>query len=243
MWAIFKKEINAFFSSLTGYVVIGIFILFLGLIMWVFPEYSVLEYNYATMDQLFSIGPIIFLFLIPAICMRSFSEEQFTGTLELLLTKPLKIWEIVLGKYAGVMVLILIALLPTLLYYFSIWTLGSPQGNIDRGEVIGSYIGLILLAGTFAALGIFASILTTNQIISFLLGAVLCFGFYWGFSFLSGLPIFYGGTDHVIQQFGIDYHYQSLSKGVLDSRAIVYFVSIIFFFLYLSQKSIIRKNT
>jgi ABC-2 type transport system permease protein len=242
MWAIFKKEINSFFSSLTGYVVIGIFLLLLGMIMWVFPEYSVLEYNYATLDQLFTIGPLIFLFLIPAICMRSFSEERFTGTIEILLTKPLKIWSIVLGKYAGVIFLILVALLPTLLYYYSIWTLGSPQGNIDSGEVIGSYIGLVFLGGSFAAIGIFASVLTTNQIISFLLGAVLCFLFYWGFSFISSLPVFYGGADHIIQQIGIDYHYQSLSKGVLDTRALVYFISIIFFFLFLSHKSIVRNN-
>jgi len=234
MWVIFQKEVLTFFHSLAGYLVIGVFLLIIGLVLWVFPDYSLLNYNYATLNQLFEIGPLIFLFLIPAVCMRSFSEERSSGTLEILVTKPIRDWEILLGKYFGVIFLIVLAILPTVVYYYSIWTLGTPKGNIDGGEVLGSYLGLLLLGAAFASLGLLSSILTTNQVIAFLLGCFLCFTFYWSFYFFSKLPIFVGSLDDTIQKIGIDYHYRAISHGVIDSRDIIYFISLISGVLFLS---------
>ncbi|HHM20718.1 MAG TPA: gliding motility-associated ABC transporter permease subunit GldF, partial [Bacteroidetes bacterium] len=183
MLTLFFKEINTFFSSLIGYIVVGVFLVILGLVMFVFPDTSLLNYNYATLDQLFDIAPMVFLFLIPALTMRSFSEEQQTGTIELLATKPLTDWQIVLGKYLANLTLVAFALLPTLLYFYTVHELGSPKGNLDTGAIIGSYIGLFFLAGVFVAIGLFASSLTDNQVIAFLLAVFLCFIFYWGFYF------------------------------------------------------------
>lgn len=242
MWAIFKKEVNGFFSTVTGYVVIAVFLTLLGLIMWVFPDYSILEYNYATLDQLFSVAPMIFLFLIPAVCMRSFSEEQQTGTIETLFTKPLTELDIVLGKYFGALFLVFVALLPTVLYYYSIWQLGSPQGNIDSGEVIGSYIGLFFLSAVFVAVSMLASVLSNNQIIAFLIGALLCFVVYWGFHFISNLPGFVGKIDLLVQQLGIDYHYRSISRGAVDSRDVIYFFSVIGLFLFLTFQQLLKNR-
>ena len=168
MKEIFFKEIRGFFSSLIGYLVIGLFIIILGLMMWVFPDSSLLEYNFASLDQLFYLAPIIFLFLIPAITMRSLSEEMSQGTIEILITKPFTETDIVLGKFFACVTLVIIALVPTLIYYISIYRLGSPVGNIDTGSVLGSYIGLLFLAGAFVSIGLFSSSLTKNQIVSFL---------------------------------------------------------------------------
>ena len=242
MLQIFQKEINTFFSSLTAYIVIGTFLVIMGLMMWVFPSTSILEYNYATLDQLFSMAPMIFTFLIPAICMRSFAEENQTGTIELLTTRPLKDWEIVLGKYFAGVLLVAFALLPTVLYYYSVYQLGSPQGNLDSGAILGSYIGLLFLGGSFVAIGIFASSLTNNQIVAFILATFLCFFFYWGFFFLSELPIFVGRWDHIVQMLGIDSHYNSISRGVVDSRDVIYFFSVIIFFLFLTVTNLGRRN-
>ncbi|MDH3651648.1 MAG: gliding motility-associated ABC transporter permease subunit GldF [Saprospiraceae bacterium] len=235
MGAIFRKEITAFFTSLTGFVVIGVFLVILGLIMWVFPDYSILHYNYATLEQLFTVSPIVFLFLIPAICMRSFSEERQTGTIEILFTKPLSTWDIILGKYFGALFLVLLALIPTILYYYSVYQLGSPVGNIDNGEVMGSYLGLFLLSGIFIAIGIFASVLSKNQIIAFLLAALTSFLVFWGFSFISTIPILVGTADEIVQKIGIDYHYRAISQGVIDTRDLLYFLSVIVTFLYLTH--------
>ena len=234
MWHIYLKELTTFFSSLIGYVVIAIFLLFLGLVIWVFPDYSILYFYYATLDQLFEISPLIFLFLIPAITMRCFSEEMQSGTLEVLQSKPLTNWDIVLGKYLASITLVVFALIPTLLYFYSVYDLGSPKGNIDEGAVIGSYIGLMLLAASFAAIGILASSWSSNQIVAFLLAAFMCFIFYWGFLFLSKLPVFVGNMDDNVQWLGIDHHYRQISQGLVDSRDVVYFASIIFIFLLLS---------
>ena len=209
MYSIFYKEINTFFSSLIGYIVIGVFLLFMGLMLWVFPDYSLLDYKYASLDQLFELAPVIFMFLIPAITMRSFAEEKQSGTIELLVTKPLKDWQIVLGKFSACWLLVIFALLPTLLYYYTIHELGTPKGNLDAGAIAGSYVGLILLAGVFVAIGLLASAVTNNQIVAFLLAVFLCFVFYWGFDFISRLPIFLGKTDDIVQMIGIDYHYAS----------------------------------
>ena len=183
MIGIFLKEINTFFSSLIGYIVIGVFLVFLGLMMWVFPDSSLLEYKFATLDQLFSLAPIIFMFLIPAITMRTFAEENQNGTIELLATRPLHDMEIILGKYFASLALVVFALLPTLIYYYTIHQLGAPKGNLDSGAIIGSYIGLVFLSAAFVAIGIFASSLTDNQIVSFLLAVFIC-------SCFSGLSVF-----------------------------------------------------
>ena len=209
MLTIFLKEINTFFSSLIGYIVVGVFLGILGLIMFVFPDTSLLNYNYATLDQLFDIAPMVFVFLIPAVTMRSFAEEIQTGTIELLTTRPLTDLQIVLGKFFACLVLVVFALLPTLLYYYTVHQLGIPQGNLDSGAIMGSYLGLIFLAGTFVAIGIFASSLTNNQIVGFILATFLCFIFHWGFFFFSKLPVFVGKVDDIVQMIGIDSHYMS----------------------------------
>ena len=242
MISIFFKEFNTFFSSLVGYITIGVFLVIMGLIVWVFPDTSLLNYNYATLNQLFDIAPLIFLFLIPAVTMRSFAEEQQNGTLELLVTRPLTDWAIVLGKFMAALALVVFALLPTLLYYYTIHQLGSPVGNLDSGAVMGSYFGLILLAATFVSIGLFASSLTDNQIVGFLLGSLLCFLFYYGFDFISRLPVFVGKTDDVVQMIGIDYHYDSISRGVVDTRDLIYFLSVVAVFLMGTVVSLERRK-
>src|SRR6478736_2670472 len=220
---VFAKEFNSFLNSLISCLVIGVFLTGIGLLLWVFPETSVLDYGFADMDTLFSLAPFVFIFLIPAITMKSFAEENKMGTMELLLTKPLSDWDIVLGKFAASFALTLVALLPSLIYYFSISRLGNPVGNIDTAGVIGSYIGLSLLAFVFCAIGVLASSLTVNQIVSFILAAFLCFIFYTGFDKLASLS---GNLALMIKQFGILYHYEALSKGLIDSRDVIYFLSV-----------------
>jgi len=222
MIRIFAKEFNSFLNSLIAYLVIGVFLTAIGLLLWVFPE-NVMDYGFADMDTLFSMAPFVFIFLIPAITMKSFAEENKMGTMELLLTKPLSDWDIVLGKFGASFALTLIALLPSLIYYFSISALGNPAGNIDTAGVIGSYVGLSLLALVFCAIGILASSLTVNQIVSFLLAAFLCFIVYTGFDSLATLS---GSFALTIKQFGILYHYEALSKGLIDSRDVIYFLSV-----------------
>ncbi|HMV08829.1 MAG TPA: gliding motility-associated ABC transporter permease subunit GldF [Cyclobacteriaceae bacterium] len=225
MIRVLAKEFNSFLNSLIAYVVIGVFLTGIGLLMWVFPETSVLDYGYADMDTLFSLGPYVFIFLIPAITMRSFAEERKSGTMELLLTKPLTDWDIVLGKFLACFLLVLFALIPTIIYYFSISSLGNPSGNIDTPGVIGSYIGLALLAGVFCSVGIVASSITSNQIVAFILAAFLCFLVFSGFESMSTLNVWSSNT-LLIKQFGILYHYEALSKGLIDSRNVIYFISV-----------------
>lgn len=242
MGSIFLKEVNSIFSSLIGYVVIAVFLLLMGLVMWVFPDYSVLNYNYASLQQLFDIAPIIFLFLIPAITMRSFAEENQTGTIELLATRPITDLSIVLGKFFAGLVLVGFSLLPTLLYYWTVSTLGSPPGNIDGGAVAGSYFGLIMLAAVFISIGIFSSSLTNNQIVSFVIAVFLCFLCYFGFTFISKLPIFVGTLDAMVQKLGIEYHYYSISRGLVDTRDLIYFVSASALFVFLTLFSLERRK-
>ncbi|MGV3504299.1 MAG: gliding motility-associated ABC transporter permease subunit GldF [Adhaeribacter sp.] len=231
MLAILQKEINSFLNSMVAYIVIGVFLVAIGLFMWVFPETSVLEYGYADMQTLFNMAPWLFLFLIPAITMRSFSEERRTGTLELLLTKPLTDTQLILGKFLACLLLALLALLPTLLYYYSVYQLGNPAGNIDSAAVAGSYIGLVFLAAIFTSIGIFASAVTDNQIVSFILAVAGCFLIYAGFDYLATLAS--GGTlGLLISYFGISYHYEALSKGLVDSRDILYFLSVILIMIF-----------
>lgn len=242
MLHIFKKELNTFFSSLIGYIVIGVFLVVMGLVMFVFPDYSLLNYNYATLDQLFDIAPIIFMFLIPAITMRSFAEENQTGTIELLATRPLFDLEIILGKYFACLLLVVFALIPTILYYYTVYQLGSPKGNLDSGAILGSYFGLLFLASVFVAIGIFASSITNNQIVAFILATFLCFIFHWGFLYFSKLPIFVGKIDDIVQMLGIDHHYASISRGVIDTRDMIYFLSVISFFIMLTLVGLERRK-
>lgn len=213
----------------------------MGLLMWLFTDTSILESNYATIDQLFSIAPMIFIFLVPAVTMRSFADEFKDGTYELLSVYPIVEWKIVLAKFFANGTLIAIILLPTLIYVYSVYQLGSPKGNLDIGATVGSYLGLVLLAFVFVAIGLFASSITSNQIVGFTLGAFFCFFFLWAFQFVSTLPIFYGKVDDLIQRIGINYHYSSISRGVIDTRDIVYFFSVIIFFLFLSM-AILEKR-
>lgn len=242
MIPVFLKEINAFFASLIGYVVIGTFLVIMGLLMWVFPEFSIPDGNYASLDTLFGIAPMVFMFLIPAVTMRSLAEEKQSGTIELLVTRPVTDWQIVGGKFLAAFVLVVISLLPVWLYYFSVWQLGAPQGNIDFGGTLGSFIGLLFLAGAFVSIGIFASSLTNNQIVAFVLATFLCFFVYLAFDYLSRLPIFFGKTDDVIQSLGIDYHYNSISRGSLDTRDIVYFLSVIALFFAATLLSLGKRK-
>ncbi len=242
MRSIYWKEIHHFFSSLIGYMVVGGFLVLLGLMLWVFPDSNILEGKFASLEGLFDTAPLVFLFLIPAITMRSFSEEQSSGTIELLITKPLKEWEIIVGKFLACQTLILFALLPTGLYYLTIYQLGSPPGNLDSGAIMGSYIGLFLLAACFNAVGIFASTLTKNQIVAFITATFLCFFLHWGFSFVSRIPIFLGNLDNLIETLGIDFHYGSISRGLIDSRDVIYFMSIIVFFLFMTLLRLERRK-
>lgn len=241
MKAIFFKEISSFFGTLIGYIVVGVFLVFSGLVMWVMTT-SVFEFSYANMDSFFIMAPFLFIFLIPAITMRSFSEESQQRTLELLFTKPLTIRDILLGKYFANLVLVFMALLPTIIYYISIYNLGAPKGNIDSGSILGSYIGLFFLAAVFVAIGMFSSAIASNQVVSFILAIVVSAVLQWGFFAISSLPVFWGVWDDIIQRLGIDYHYASISKGLIDTRDIVYFISVIIFFLLITNYVIKRKK-
>ncbi len=242
MLSIFIKEVNAFFSSLIGYIAVGVFLVILGLVLFVFPDTSILEYRYATLDQLFDIAPLIFMFLIPAITMRLFAEENQEGTIELLVTKPVKELSIIWGKYLAAMLVVAFSILPTLIYYYTIYQLGAQKGNLDSGAILGSYIGLVFLAGCFVAIGLFASSISQNQIVAFVLATFLCFLLYYGFFFFSKLPVFVGKVDDIIQMIGIDYHYSSISRGVLDTRDLIYFISVIGLFIMLTLLSLEKRK-
>ncbi|MEQ8927215.1 MAG: gliding motility-associated ABC transporter permease subunit GldF [Fulvivirga sp.] len=234
MIQILSKEINSFLNSLIGYIVISVFLTGIGLLMWVFPETSVLEYGYADMETLFSLGPYVFMFLIPAITMRMFAEEKKAGTMELLLTKPLTDWQIILGKYLSGFILVVVALIPTLIYYFTIYQLGNPVGNVDMAGVIGSYIGLVALGAVFTSIGILASLITTNQIVSFIIAVFLCFFIYTGFESLAAINV-WSSSALFIEQLGILYHYRAMSKGLIDTRNLIYFLSVLAFMLMLTK--------
>jgi ABC-2 type transport system permease protein len=226
MIQILIKELNGFLNSLIAYIVISVFLTGIGLLMWVFPETSVLDYGYADMETLFTLGPYVFMFLIPAITMRMFAEEKRAGTIELLLTKPVTDWQIILGKYFSGFLLVIFALIPTLIYYYTIYQLGNPVGNIDTAGVIGSYIGLVLLGGVFTSVGVFSSLITTNQIVSFIIAVFLCFILYTGFESLAAINV-WGKASLFLEQMGILYHYRAMSKGLLDTRNLIYFFSVI----------------
>ncbi|MCQ2959455.1 MAG: gliding motility-associated ABC transporter permease subunit GldF [Bacteroidales bacterium] len=239
MIALFRKELASFFSSLIGYLVLIVFLIATGLFLFAFDgNFNIINSGYANIDGLFILAPWIFLFLIPAISMRFFCEESKSGTIELLLTMPISDFSIVMGKFLAGVVLLFFALAPTSLYYITVFSLGSPVGNIDTAATIGAYIGLFFLGGMYLSIGTFVSSLTDNQIVAFILTAAICFIFFIGFDFIAEtIPHF-----SFLTSIGINEHYNSISRGVIDSRDIVYFVSLISLFIYFTTLSIAKKR-
>jgi ABC-2 type transport system permease protein len=241
MYALLKKEVASFFNSIIGYLVIIVFLTVVGLYMWVFQgETNVFDTSSATLDTLFSIAPWVFLFLVPAVTMRLFAEEKRTGTLETLLTKPLSDFQIVFAKYCAALLIIILSLLPTLIYFFSIQFFMSAH-SVDVGGTIGSYIGLFFLAAIYASIGLWASSITQNQIVAFITAMAVAFFFFIGFQYISSLA-FLGKLSVVIDFLGINMHYNSISRGIIDTRDIVYFISIITFFLILTKFSLEKRK-
>ncbi len=240
MLSIYKKEIAAYFNSLTGYLAIGLFLLATGLLLWIFPDTSILAYGYASLEGFFRISPYLLLFLVPAITMRSIAGEKADGTWELLLTRPVRMWHVLIGKYLGSLTIVLLALLPTLVYSYSLYRLAAPVGNIDIGAIAGSYIGLFLLGAVFAAVGIFASALSNNTIVSFLMALFLSFLLFYAFDALSQLQLF-AAHAYTVSRLGIQSHYEAISRGVLDSRDALYFASLVIGVLWCTQV-LLTKN-
>ena len=238
MFTILKKEINSFFASPIAYLVISIFLLINGLFLWVFKgDYNILDYGFSDLSPFFLLAPWILVFLIPAVTMRSFSDEKKQGTLELLLTKPISHLNIVLGKYFGAFALILIAFVPTILYAYTVNQLGNPVGNLDIGSTLGSYFGLLFLMAAYTAIGIFSSTLSSNQIIAFIVSVSLCLLFYIGF---DGIANLFSSTS--IEKLGMNWHFNSMSRGVIDTRDIIYFLSVTIFFLLLTKLNLTKEN-
>jgi ABC-2 type transport system permease protein len=232
MKAILLREIKSFFGSPIGYLVIAIFLIINGLFLWIFDgQYNIMKSGFADLSPFFTLSPWILIFLIPAVTMRSFSDEKKLGTLELLLTKPLSIWQIVNGKFLGAMLLIVIAIIPTFIYVYVISSMGMPEGNIDMGSTMGSYFGLLFLIAGYTSIGIFTSTLSDNQIVAFIFSMFLCFIFYFGF---QGMAHYLPAIENFVSAFGMDYHFKSMSRGVIDTRDILYFVSVTFLFLLLT---------
>lgn len=235
MKAIFFKEVSAFLSSLIAYIVLAVFFVTSGLWLWVFPQTSILESGYATLQPFFDFAPWLLMFLASAITMRSFAEEQKTQTIEILLTRPFKEWEVVIGKFLAATFLLAIALTPTITYVVSLYWLSTPVGNLSIGAIMGSYTGLILLGSSFASIGLFASVITSSQTVAFLLSLFISFFFYYGFGAISQIATFIGRYDWFFEQLSMYAHYISLGRGVIDSRDVIYFLSIILAFLFFTQ--------
>jgi len=240
MWTICKKELHQFFSNLTGYIAIILFLLVNGLFLFVLKDSNLFDFGYATLDTFFELAPWILIFLVPAITMRSLSEEFKTGTFEILQTKPLTKWQIVSGKYASILIVLIFVIVPTFTYIFTIKSL-SAGGGIDSGGISGSYIGLFLLASVFAAIGLCCSSFTNNAVVAFLISAFACLILYFGFNAVSKLPVFLAKADYYIEMLGIDFHYRSVSRGLLDSRDIIYFGSLIVLFLLITVKNLLKR--
>lgn len=242
MYVLFLKELNSFLSSLIGYITIIVFLIVMGLLLWVLPfGFNVLEFGYAGIDGLFVLSPWVFLFLIPAITMKMFAEEKKNGTIELLLTKPLSDISIIMAKFLAGVSLVVFSLLPSVVYIIAIYNLGAPKGNLDLGGITGSYIGLLFLGGVFVSIGIFASSITNNQIVAFIVSVLLSAFVYIGFDAITSLGVF-GNLDLVIKSIGINQHYISISRGVVDSRDIIYYFSAMAFFLLLTKISLESRN-
>lgn len=235
MFTLFKKEINNFFNSLIGYIVIAVFLIVISLFLWVFPtDYNILRAGYANLDGLFVMGPLVFLFLIPAITMRFFSDEIRSGTIEMLLTKPITDLGIILSKFLAGLVLVLLSLIPTLVFVITVHHFGLPPGNLDMGGIWGSYLGLLFLGAAFVAIGLFASSITENQIVSFIVAVFLCGFIFIGFEMIYTLELF-GKSDLFIRNLGIYAHYTSISRGVIDTRDLIYFLSLTALFIIFTK--------
>jgi ABC-2 type transport system permease protein len=244
MYPLLKKEISYFFSSLIGVVILVVFLLVNSLFLWMIPinEYlNIFTSGYASLEPLFTLAPWMYLILIPALTMRTIAEEKSQGTLELLLTKPISEKQLVLSKFLASLIILILTILPTFTYFISVYYLGYPKGNLDIGASIGSYLGLLLLGAVFIAIGIFASALSNNQIVSLLLSIVLCIFFYLGLEWITSF-----GTNssigYVVKQIGIQEHYYSISRGLIDTRDIVYFIVITVIFLGLSVLKISSRK-
>jgi ABC-2 type transport system permease protein len=239
MWPLCKKELRQFFGSLTGYMAVAVFLIATGLVLFVFED-NLLDFGYATLDRFFQLAPWLLLLLIPAITMRSFAEEFRTGTYELLATQPLTKTQLVAGKYLGALLVVVVALIPTLIYGFAIESLATGEG-LDKGATLGSYLGLLLLSAVFTMIGVYCSSLTANTVVAFLLALVGCALLYYGFTAISRLPVFTGGADYWIEWLGIDQHYQSISRGLIDSRDIIYFITMVLLFFGLTIRNLIQR--
>lgn len=236
MLPLLKKEFNSFFASPIAYLVIGVFLLVNGLFLWVFKDnFNILNAGFADLNSFFYLTPWLFLFLIPAITMKSFADEFNSGTIEILKTKPLTDWQIVLGKFFAALLLVVIALLPTLTYAYTVYQLGSPVGNLDVGSTIGSYLGLLFLAATYTAVGLFTSTLSKNQIVAFILSVFITFALFYGFDAVGSSL---GNSGYTLQQFGFNEHFKSISRGVVDTRDLIYFISVTFFFLFITKQQL-----
>ncbi|TXD47279.1 gliding motility-associated ABC transporter permease subunit GldF [Polaribacter sp. IC073] len=232
MIAILKKEFNSFFASPIAYLVIGVFLLINGLFLWIFKDdFNILNAGFADLNPFFFLAPWVFLFLIPAITMKSFADEFNNGTIELLKTKPISNWQIVLGKFWASLLLVLVALIPTLTYVYTVYQLGNPIGNIDFGTTIGSYIGLLFLAATYTAIGLFTSTISKNQIVAFILGVFITFLLFYGFDAIANSL----DNSLTIKKLGINAHFKSISRGVIDTRDLMYFISVTIFFLFITK--------
>lgn len=240
MLSICKKELHQFFSNLTGYIAIILFLLVNGLFLFVLKDSNIFDFGYASLDKFFELAPWILVFLIPAITMRSISEEKRSGTFEILQTRPLSSWQIVGGKYISILLVLLFIIVPTFIYIITIRSL-SASGNIDSGGITGSYIGLYFLAAVFAAISLCCSSFTANAVVAFLLSAFACLILYFGFNAVSRLPVFQGGADYYIEMLGIDFHYRSMSRGLIDSRDLIYFISLVFLFLLITVRNLQKR--
>jgi ABC-2 type transport system permease protein len=239
MWPLCKKELRQFFGSLTGYMAVAVFLIAAGLVLFVFED-NILDFGYASLDRFFLLAPWLLLLLIPAITMRSFAEEFRTGTYELLATQPITKAQLVAGKYVGALLVVIVALLPTLVYAVAVESLATGQG-LDIGAVLGSYLGLVLLSSVFTMIGLYCSSLTANTVVAFLLALVACALLYYGFAATSRLPVFSGGADYWIEWLGIDQHYQSISRGLIDSRDLIYFISMVLLFFVLTIRNLLQR--
>lgn len=239
MWSICKKELSQFLSSLTGYIAIIVFLLVNGLVLFVFRD-NILDYGYATLENFFSFAPWVLLFLTAAITMRSFADEYRSGTFEVLRTRPLSSWQIVTGKFMGSFLIAVVALLPTLVYYLTINNLAATTG-IDGGAAAGSYLGLLFITALFTAIGICISSFTANPVVAFIISLVSMVLFYYGFTAISQMPVMNNGADYYVEMVGIDFHYRSISRGVIDTRDVVYFLSLVFFFMFVTRQNLQKK--
>jgi ABC-2 type transport system permease protein len=240
MWPVCNKELRQYFSSLTGYIAIVFFLVLTGTILFILPE-NIFDFGYATLDRFFEIAPWILLVLIPAITMRSFSDEFRSGTFEILRTLPVTTWQLLSGKYFAALIVVLVSILPTLVYPYSLQQLSAESGGIDTGGTSGSYIGLVLLSACFVAIGVCCSSMTNNAVVAFISSAFLCVVVYGAFTAISRIPAFEGGADYYLEMIGIDFHYRSLSRGVIDTRDVIYFLSVITLFLVITQRNLQKK--